>query len=350
MSERFRWRTNPAVIAQYYTGDDIPKDLDVHLKPNEACVVIENGSIVGVATSTRLTVNPKLGTLSRLLSRKEAFRSFLFVHTGPHQLLVRLEGAWADGSSGKGIAGLKMNFDEEQLGRLLLFPSKGITTITAGDIVNQIELEIKQQFASAHMSAYHPSSATGDRDVATLLEGGIRNIANPAITDLGGVLERIWLSWATSDNDRVMAMRAELEVLAEEGRLIAEKDRIEMQRMIDAEINQLEVKHQLFVAGKEYEAKAEAAGDIARIRVKAEKEKEQWNVMMARARLEEDYKTAETQFQRKTEIEDLQHSMDIDELKRLKKQKELEWIREQEKIANQHKNDLLKDTFDSMGD
>ena len=35
-----------------------------------------------------------------------------------------------------------------------------------------------------------------------------------------------------------------------------EKDRIEMQRMIDAEINQLEVKHQLFVAGKEYEAKA----------------------------------------------------------------------------------------------
>ena len=79
MSERFRWRTNPAVIAQYYTGEDI--DLDVHLKPNEACVVIENGSIVGVATSTRLTVNPKLGTLSRLLSRKEAFRSFLCLYT-----------------------------------------------------------------------------------------------------------------------------------------------------------------------------------------------------------------------------------------------------------------------------
>ena len=76
MSERFRWRTNPAVIAQYYTGEDIPKDLDVHLKPNEACVVIENGSIVGVATSTRLTVNPKLGTLSRLLSKKDPFRSF----------------------------------------------------------------------------------------------------------------------------------------------------------------------------------------------------------------------------------------------------------------------------------
>ena len=86
---------------------------------------------------------------------------------------MKLEGAWADGS-GKGI-GTEMNFDEEQLGRLSV-PSKGITTITAGDIVKQIELEIKQQFASAHMSAYHPSSATGDRDVATLLEGGIRTL------------------------------------------------------------------------------------------------------------------------------------------------------------------------------
>jgi hypothetical protein len=350
MSERFRWRTNPAVIAQYYTGEDVPKDLDVHLKPNEACVVIENGSIVGVATSTRLTVNPTLGTLSRLLSRKDPFRSFLFVHTGPHQLLVKLDGSWADGSSGKGIAGLKMNFDDEQLGRLLTFPSKGITTITAGDLVNEIELEIKQQFASAYMSAYHPSSATGDRDIAALLEGGIRNIANPAIVDLGGVLERIWLSWATSDNDRVMAMRAELEVLAEEGRLISEKDRIEMQRIIDAEINQLESKHQLFIAGKEYEAKADAASDIARYRVKAEKEKEQWNVMMARARLEEQFKSAETQFERKTEIEDLEHTMDIDELRRIKKERELEWIREQELVGKKHQNDLIKDTFDSMGD
>ena len=135
MSERFRWRTNPAVIAQYYTGEDIPKDLDVHLKPNEACVVIENGSIVGVATSTRLTVNPKLGTLSRLLSRKEAFRSFLFVHTGP-PITCEVRGA-RQMAPRQRYSRTENDFDEEQLGRLLLFPSKGITTITAGDIVKQ---------------------------------------------------------------------------------------------------------------------------------------------------------------------------------------------------------------------
>ncbi len=44
--ERYRWRTNPAVVAQFYTGEELPKDVDVHLRPNEACAIIENGSIV----------------------------------------------------------------------------------------------------------------------------------------------------------------------------------------------------------------------------------------------------------------------------------------------------------------
>ena len=48
MEERMRWRNNPAIVAQYYNGDKLPSNIDVHLKPNEACVVIENGAIVSV--------------------------------------------------------------------------------------------------------------------------------------------------------------------------------------------------------------------------------------------------------------------------------------------------------------
>ena len=29
--ERLRWRTNPAIIAQYFTGEDLPTDIDIHL-------------------------------------------------------------------------------------------------------------------------------------------------------------------------------------------------------------------------------------------------------------------------------------------------------------------------------
>lgn len=346
--ERLRWRTNPAIIAQYFTGEDLPTDIDIHLKPNEACVVIEDGKITGVATAQRLTVNPKLGTLSRLLSKKEPFRSFLFVHTGPHEVLIKLGGRWSDGTEGKGAAGLKIRFNNDDLGRLLSFAADGKTSITLGDIASAVELEISQKFGSAHMGGTHPSSAKEDKDTATLLESGLRSISQTALTDIGAQLDRVWLSWVPSDHERVMGMRSELEVLAEHGRLIAARDNEMMQQQLDVEIRKLEANHQLLVAGKEYEAKADAAGDIARIRARAEKEKEQWNVMIQRSQLEEDHKDEKTLRDRQREKDGLHHDMDLDDLKRMREDKRREWIRQQEKTAQQHNNEMLKGTLDAL--
>ena len=346
--ERLQWRTNPAIIAQYFTGEDLPNDIDIHLKPNEACVVIEDGKITGVATAQRLTVNPKLGTLSRLLSKKDPFRSFLFVHTGPHEVLVKLDGRWNDGTEGKGAAGLKIRFNNDDLGRLLSFAADGKTSITLGDIATSMELEICQKFRSAHMGTTHPSSAKEDRDTATLLESGLRSISQTALTDIGAQLDRVWLSWIPSDHERVMGMRSELEVLAEHGRLIAARDNEEMQQQLNVEIRQLESRHQLLVAGKEYEAKADAAGDIARIRARAEKEKEQWSVMVQRSRMEEEYKEEDILRGRQREKDGLHHDMDVDDLKRMREDNRREWIREQEKVAQKHNNEMLKDTFETI--
>ena len=47
-------------------------------------------------------------------------------------------------------------------------------------------------------------------------------------------------------------MQQELEFLAEEGRIINEKDRIEMERLLAQEVNVLERQHQLNVATVEY--------------------------------------------------------------------------------------------------
>ena len=58
--------------------------------------------------------------------------------------------------------------------------------------------------------------------------------------------------------------------MAEEGRLISEKNRLEMERMLAQEVSVLERQHQLLVATTEYEAKADAAKDLAALRVKAE--------------------------------------------------------------------------------
>ena len=69
--------------------------------------------------------------------------------------------------------------------------------------------------------AARPTSAPGDRD---LLEAGLRNIAQPALAELGGALDRGHVD--ARDHERILRMRKELEMMAEEQHMISEKNRL----------------------------------------------------------------------------------------------------------------------------
>ena len=70
MSDKsYKWRNNPAVIAKYVHDRDVPKGAEVTLKPNEACVVVEDGRISGIATQKHMEVNPEAGVLSKIFGR-----------------------------------------------------------------------------------------------------------------------------------------------------------------------------------------------------------------------------------------------------------------------------------------
>lgn len=372
MEERMRWRNNPAIVAQYYNGDKLPSNIDVHLKPNEACVVIENGAIVSVTKSSRLTVNPDMSMLSKLLSKKEPFRSFLFAHTGPHEVLIQLQGTWSDGSKAVGMAGLKVNLNPDNMGRLLALPAKGKTSITLGDIADLVSLEISNKFNSMHVATSVQDDVKNNPDSMILMESGLRGIAQSALADIGANLERVWISWNPNEHDRVMAMRNELELMAEEGRLISEKNRLEMERMLAQEVSVLERQHQLLVATTEYEAKAAAAKDLAALRVKAEREREQWSVITQRDELEAQNKRRTTELKARqadlegalkhdNEMRGLDRTMDLEdkqaELERRRRMRKMEtaneqaeFMRQQEMRASKHNEKMLKGVFDAMDD
>lgn len=367
---RFRWRTNPAIVAQYYTGDQLPNGVEVHLKPNEACAVIENGEVVGIATSTTMTINPELGTLSKLLKRSPPTRSFMFAFLGPHELLVPLNGLWADGAKGVGMAGLKMQLRADDVGRLLTLAAKGTTTITLGDLANTVAHEINNKFAAAHMTGASQADARSDPATATLLEAGLRNIAQPALAELGGALDRVWLSWTPSDHERILRMRKELEMMAEEQHMISEKNRLEMERLLAQEINVLERQHQLRLAATEYEAKGAAASELAELRVKAEKEREKWAVVtqreeleagnrLRRAELDAVHQDVVANLRHGNELNELDRTMDLEdkkaELERRRRERKMqvadeqaEYLRKQEMKAAKHNNTMLKGVFDAM--
>ena len=70
---------NPAVIAQYMVASEVPIKAEVTLKPNEICVVLENGKVVGSVSQQHMEVNPQIGMIGRLFGRQNPQRSFMFV-------------------------------------------------------------------------------------------------------------------------------------------------------------------------------------------------------------------------------------------------------------------------------
>ena len=78
----FRWRENPAVIAQYMVASKVPIQAEVTLKPNEICVVLENGKVVGSVSQQHMEVNPQVGMIGRLFGRQNPQRAFMFCFTG----------------------------------------------------------------------------------------------------------------------------------------------------------------------------------------------------------------------------------------------------------------------------
>jgi hypothetical protein len=79
----FRWRNSPAVIARYIHDRDVPDGSMVTLKPNEACVVVEDGKIAGVATQQHMEVNPKAGLLQGCLGEEIQSEPFSLFSWGP---------------------------------------------------------------------------------------------------------------------------------------------------------------------------------------------------------------------------------------------------------------------------
>ena len=143
MSDKsYKWRNNPAVIAKYVHDRDVPKGAEVTLKPNEACVVVEDGRISGIATQKHMEVNPEAGVLSKMFGRGNPKRTFLFVFLGPHELILRIDGMTSDGRSASGFMVMRVSFSRESASRLLQLPAKGNMEITAATLVEILESEV----------------------------------------------------------------------------------------------------------------------------------------------------------------------------------------------------------------
>jgi hypothetical protein len=271
----FKWRNNPAVIAKYVHDREVPKGSEVTLKPNEACVVVEDGRISGIATQKHMEVNPEAGLLSKMFGRGNPKRTFLFVFLGPHDIILRLEGMTSDGRSASGFMVMKVSISRESASRLLQLPAKGNMEITAATLATILENEanarlkpIIHQFTEDELR--NPDSTS---DLMMEVRTGLRS----TLESLGVQLQTSFINWNTTEAEKVLKMRADLSALAERNAIMEEQQIMEMEKILASNLRASELEARSRMSSLAAEERAKSEVELAALRAEGDLDMERWN-------------------------------------------------------------------------
>ena len=271
----FRWRNSPAVIARYIHDRDVPDGSMVTLKPNEACVVVEDGKIAGVATQQHMEVNPKAGILSRMFGRGNPKRTFLFVFLGPHDLLLRINTQTSDGQPAVGMLNLRLSITREQAPKLLQLPAKGDMEITSGTLVEALEKEI--QATLNPMIQGNTLESLRTPEVTDELLAELRVSSRATISSFGLTFDNVFVSWNQTEAEQLLKMRADLENLVLRNSIIDEREASEMERILSHNMRNAELQSRLNMSGVVAEERAKIELELAKVKSSGELEMSRWN-------------------------------------------------------------------------
>ena len=269
------WRDSPGIIAHYYRGTEVPSKAEITLGPSEICVVLENGSVVGTATQTRMEVNPKLGLLRRVFGQKSPDRAFLFAETGPHEVILMLKGRTADGQDVVGHARIRVTLDRESAARILRTATKGSGSFTLGSVAEAVEQKANHHIASQILQSTSLSDLRGE-DAAEDSSSALRSGLKSSLENLGFRLDNAWVGWNETEAEKLVGMRNDLENLVERNAILTETEFEQIEASYNMHMQELELEAKLKVAGQAAAERAKAEVELARIRSRAEIDKQTW--------------------------------------------------------------------------
>lgn len=270
----FRWRTNPTVIAQYMNDDDIPRQAEVTLKPNEVCVVLEDGKIVGSVSQTHMEVNPKMGLFAKLFGRSNPVRSFLFAFTGPHPVMIQVQGVAENGDEINCLLTLKLEITRESAPRLITFPAKGSMDVQASDVAEVIAhlaqtcvLEVLRKKDANVMRTVETSE-----DVMFELRNRLRTL----LDSHGFVFRGGYITWSTSAAEQQIKNQYVLQRIKMEHDFASDNERIELDAYIASEQRKAELNARLSLSNVHAEETAAMALEMGRLEASGKFDLKKW--------------------------------------------------------------------------
>ena len=271
----FRWRENPAVIAQYMVAEKVPIKAEVTLKPNEICVVLENGKVVGSVSQQHMEVNPQIGMIGRLFGRQNPQRSFMFCFTGPHEVMVQVKGQSNQGGEINCLVSMKVEITRESAPRLLTFPAKGVMTVHARDIAKELTSIVNSSTLSflKDMTAENMRTVETNEDLCFHLKSELRT----SFDQFGLQHRGIHIIWSTSVAEQRLQNEMDLERVRLSKEADSDRQELELNHLIKTEQRKHEINARLALVGVQAQNKAEMESELLRLENESNLTFAQWS-------------------------------------------------------------------------
>ncbi len=190
--ETYRWREEPDIIARFVHDKELPKNTPIVLRPNEVCVVLENGRISGIVTQQVMRANPTTSMLRRIFGGKRQ-RSYLFAFLGPYTFTMPFTSKSSDHQTMKGEASLRVHASRENIARLIQLPAKGIMEIRTSDISNLL-IDEAQAYMSKTIQRFTNDELVQDQaDENTTI--GLCMALRRTIESFGMTIDHSYITW-----------------------------------------------------------------------------------------------------------------------------------------------------------
>lgn len=349
----FNWRTNPTVIAQYLKDADVPQQAEVTLKPNEVCVVLENGNVVGSVSQQHMQVSPQLGLFGVLLRKKNPVRSFMFAFTGPHAVLVHVKGLAENGDEINCLITIKVEVTRETAPRLLGFPAKGKLVVQAADIADLLT-PVVNSVALPHFRNMNAATMRGleaNEDVVFALKSAVRS----TLDEHGLVFRGAYITWNSTAAEQQRQHQHELERLQLQHTIKSDTQALELEQLLQAEQRKHEVNARMELVGLQATETAELKLELDRIKADGERNVQRWLQQHALAEqqadaarsealknAENEVKLAQFEAERQRALEAVADEAEANKLDRAMAMFEQVQARKRDRMALQHEQEQAR--------
>ena len=270
----YRWRTDPDQIARFVHDKDLPRNAPILLRPNEVCVVLENGRIAGIVTQQVMRANPTTSMLRRMFGGKR-HRSYLFAFLGPYTVNLPFVSKSNDHQTVRGNATVRLSATREQIARIIQLPANGMMEIRIQDLQEML-LGEAQAYMARTIQKYSNEELVQEaaNENANI---GLSLALRRTVESFGMSIDHAFIAWKQSDKVRLEAEREHATNMAEHASIQAQREQIVFDAQLATQQRRADFTARSQMAGKAATERAKAEPRIAQIKAEGSISEAEWN-------------------------------------------------------------------------